>query len=66
MKKLLLWMFVLPLFVVAQDLPTIYTESWEEEKYIERGKLFEESYQKFLNNIEENMYDHIHDEEDWG
>jgi len=23
MKKLLLWMFVLPLFVVEQDLPTI-------------------------------------------
>ena len=58
-------MFVLPLFVVAQDLPTIYTESWEEEKYIERGKLFEESYQKFLDNIEENMYDNIYEEEDW-
>ena len=65
MKKLILLLFVLPLFVAAQDLPTIYTESREEGKYIERGKILEEEYQDFLQNIDEEPY--LNEEyEDWG
>ena len=68
MKKLYLILFIFPLFINAQDLPIINTESWEEKKYIERGEIFEESYQEFLEN-EMNMQAYFLDQnygESWG
>ena len=50
MKKLFLitTLFIFPLFINAQDLPIINTEGWEEEKYIERGSIFEKEYEDFF------------------
>lgn len=65
MKKLYLILFALPLFSISQNLPTIYSETNFEERYVERGKLFEESYHRFLNNINQNMSNYD-DEGSWG
>jgi len=59
MKKILLILFLLPIFTIAQDLPTIYTSLIEEEIYIDRDVWLENEIKEYAFHLldDENLYD---------